>query len=139
VTELLFLSQISIKLIDDKISITSIGCISPLVNSTDEVWKNYQFDIHFLTEEQLKGQKAFISELSNESKTKLTKLIEYDNKYKDLDPTVLFAIYASREAVNKAGWKAKDNFGINFGSSRGATSLFEKYHEDFINTHKSQV
>lgn len=131
--------QISNKLIDDKIFITSISSISPLGNTTDEVWKNYQTSMHFLTERKFRDHSVFISGLSNESKTKLTKLIEYDNKYKDLDPTVLFAIYASREAVNKAGWNAKDNFGINIGSSRGATSLFEKYHENFINTHKSQV
>lgn len=131
--------QISNKLISDKISITSISSISPLGNSTDEVWKNYQTDMHFLTERKLKDHYVYISELSNDSKAKVTKLIESDNKYKDLDPTVLFAIYASREAVNKAGWNAKDNFGINIGSSRGATSLFEKHHENFINTHKSEV
>ena len=131
--------QISNKLISDKISITSISSISPLGNSTEEVWKNYQSVTHRLTQKKFKDQKAFISELSNDSKTKLTKLIESDNKYKDLDPTVLFAIYASREAINNAGWNAKSNFGINIGSSRGATSLFEKYHETFINTRKSQV
>lgn len=131
--------QISNKLIDDKITITSISSISSLGNSTDEVWKNYQNDMHFLTERKLKDHYVFISELGNDSKTKLTKLIESDNKYKDLDPTVLFAIYASREAINKTGWNAKDNFGINIGSSRGATSLFEKYHENFVNTHQSQV
>lgn len=131
--------QISNKLISDKISITSISSISPLGNSTDEVWKNYQTNMHFLTERKLKDHYVYISELCNDSKAKLTKLIESDSKYKDLDPTVLFAIYASREAVNKAGWNAKDNFGINIGSSRGATSLFEKYHENFISTRKSQV
>jgi len=44
----------------------------------------------------------------------------------------LFAIYASRNAINQAGWTSEDNFGINVGSSRGATALFEKYHEDFL-------
>ena len=131
--------QISNKLIGDKISITSISSISPLGNSTEEVWDNYLSGIHLLTERKFKNYYAFISKLSNESKAKLTKLIEADNKYKDLDPTVLFAMYASREAVKKAGWNGVDDFGINIGSSRGATSLFEKYHESFINSHKSHV
>jgi len=51
----------------------------------------------------------------------------------------LFAIYASREAVKSANWTSKDNFGVNFGSSRGATSLFEKYHKEFLATQKSST
>src|SRR5690606_31952515 len=50
---------------------------------------------------------------------------------KNLDPTVLYAIYASRAALGQAGWKDGD-FGVNIGSSRGATGLFEKYHGEFI-------
>ena len=44
----------------------------------------------------------------------------------------MFGLYVSRKAIADAGWKADDNFGINIGSSRGATGLFEKYHEDFL-------
>src|SRR5690606_38153520 len=54
-----------------------------------------------------------------------------DPKYKDLDLTVLYAIYASREAIRQAHWK-DGNFGVNIGSSRGATALFEKYHAEFV-------
>ncbi|MGY0426675.1 MAG: beta-ketoacyl synthase N-terminal-like domain-containing protein, partial [Polaribacter sp.] len=42
-----------------------------------------------------------------------------------------------------ANWKIENtekmNFGINFGSSRGATSLFEKYHKEFLETKKSST
>ena len=34
--------------------------------------------------------------------------------------------------MKQAGWSSSDNFGINLGSSRGATALFEKYHEEFL-------
>lgn len=40
----------------------------------------------------------------------------------------------SREATKRAGWGPGSGFGINFGSSRGATGLFEKYHEEYRTT-----
>ena len=55
-----------------------------------------------------------------------------DTKFKNLDTSVLFGIYVGRKAVKQAGWSSSDNFGINLGSSRGATALFEKYHEEFL-------
>jgi 3-oxoacyl-(acyl-carrier-protein) synthase len=60
-------------------------------------------------------------------------------KYNSLDKTVLFAMAASRKAIQKAGWKAEDNFGINIGSSRGATELFEKHHLEYLETGKAQT
>jgi 3-oxoacyl-(acyl-carrier-protein) synthase len=47
------------------------------------------------------------------------------------------AILVSRQAVAEAGWTTGDAFGINMGSSRGATQLFEKYHKEFIETGKT--
>jgi 3-oxoacyl-(acyl-carrier-protein) synthase len=46
---------------------------------------------------------------------------------------------ASRKAVQEAGWKATDDFGINIGSSRGATELFEKHHKEFLETGKTST
>jgi len=51
---------------------------------------------------------------------------------------VLLAIVASRMAVAKAGWHNHD-FGVNIGSSRGATELFEKHHLDFIETGRTKT
>ena len=48
-------------------------------------------------------------------------------------------MYASRSAVKNAGWKGSDNFGVNIGSSRGATSLFEKYHELFLKHNETKT
>jgi 3-oxoacyl-(acyl-carrier-protein) synthase len=47
------------------------------------------------------------------------------------------AILTSRKAIENAGWHKGDDFGINIGSSRGATQLFEKYHSEFIATGKT--
>ena len=59
-----------------------------------------------------------------------------DSKYKSLDHSVLYSILVARNAIKIAGWKENDLFGINIGSSRGATTLFEEYHKEFLNTNK---
>lgn len=114
------------------VSITSIASISSLGNSQEEIWKNYQTEDHFLTEKQFTDNKALISELSEAVKKEILELRNSDSKYKNLDNSVLYAMYVSRKAAKKANWKEGDDFGINIGSSRGATSLFEKYHQEFL-------
>jgi 3-oxoacyl-(acyl-carrier-protein) synthase len=51
----------------------------------------------------------------------------------------LYAIAASRKAIQNAGWKPNDIFGINIGSSRGATDLFEKHYQEYLETGKAQT
>lgn len=52
--------------------------------------------------------------------------------YQALDRSVLMAIYAARQAVADAGWQSTAGIGINIGSSRGATGLYEQYLENFL-------
>ncbi|MBI1668705.1 beta-ketoacyl synthase N-terminal-like domain-containing protein [Capnocytophaga periodontitidis] len=51
--------------------------------------------------------------------------------YEPLDTTVLYALHTAREAVAQANWHDL-RFGINIGSSRGATALFEKNYSHFL-------
>jgi 3-oxoacyl-(acyl-carrier-protein) synthase len=46
---------------------------------------------------------------------------------------------ASRQAIAKAAWSKNDSFGINIGSSRGATDLFEQHFEEYLTTGKAQT
>ncbi|WP_299884534.1 beta-ketoacyl synthase N-terminal-like domain-containing protein [uncultured Lacinutrix sp.] len=117
------------------ISITAISSISPLGKTQEEVWANYKNDEHCISE----NNGHLVSELSKNSKTAISKLKNSDLKYKSLDNSVLFGIYSARQAAEKAGWKLRDNFGINIGSSRGATQLFETFHEDFLNRNKAKT
>ncbi|WP_298898465.1 beta-ketoacyl synthase N-terminal-like domain-containing protein [uncultured Psychroserpens sp.] len=117
------------------ISITAIASISPLGSLPDEIWKNYTNTNHFFT----KKEGNLIAKISTETKKEIDTLKQSNSKYKTLDDSVLFAIYASRQAVTNANWKASDNFGINIGSSRGATTLFENYHSEFINNQKANT
>ena len=121
------------------ISITAISSISPLGKSLQDAWKHYQSNQHCFTERQVLNQPVFVAEIPSEAKQDIELLRQSDAKYKALDDTVLYAIYASRKAVRQAGWKASDNFGVNIGSSRGATGLFESYHEDFLKKHKAKT
>jgi 3-oxoacyl-(acyl-carrier-protein) synthase len=121
------------------ISITSIASISALGSNQKKIWKNYLLDSHFLSKKEVNGKAVFVGQLSEESQLKIEQLKESDSKYRNLDDAVLFAIYVSRAAVKKANWKLEDNFGVNFGSSRGATSLFEKYYKEFLETQKSST
>lgn len=121
------------------ISITSIASVSPLGKSLDEVWKNYQSNQHCITVKKVGNQSVLVAEIPVDAKQNIEALRLSDNKYKFLDDSVLYAIYASRQAIKSASWKASDNFGINIGSSRGATQLFEKYHKDFLKNNKAKT
>ncbi|WP_298237565.1 beta-ketoacyl synthase N-terminal-like domain-containing protein [uncultured Algibacter sp.] len=121
------------------ISITAISSISPLGKSLSEAWKRYQSDNHFIIEKIFNSSSVLVAEIPEDAKKEIEALRQSDNKYKSLDATVLYAIYASRKAIKNANWNSLDNFGINIGSSRGATSLFEKYHEGFLKNNKAKT
>ncbi len=114
------------------ISISALASISPLGSSNNETWDNYQKSTHCFTKKNFNGADEWIALLPESAQKEIEQLKNEDPKYRDLDDSVLYALYASRKAVAQAGWKSKDNFGINIGSSRGATTLFEKYHEEFL-------
>lgn len=121
------------------ISITAIASISPLGKSVEETWKHYQNNQHYITEKVFENSSALVAELPTETRQEIETLRNSDNKYKSLDNTVLYAIYASRQAIKQAGWNGSDNFGINIGSSRGATQLFETYYDDFLKNNSTQT
>lgn len=121
------------------ISITALSSVSSLGNNPETIWKNYKKSQHFFSQNDLLNQKVWVSKLDAETNELIKSIAESDQKYKSLDQSVLMAISVSRKAMQLAGWTAKDNFGINIGSSRGATQLFEKHHLEFIQTGKAQT
>lgn len=121
------------------ISITAIASVSPLGNDSQHIWNAYQNDEHCFTSVDFDGNTALAARLDQHSKDLVDALRQSDTKYKSLDDSVLFAIAASREAVKRAGWTEEAQFGINLGSSRGATGLFEKYYRDFLDSGKAST
>jgi len=117
-----------------KIAITALASISPLGKTSEAIWQNYLNNQSLITKKDFNGQSQYIATIPKELRIELETLRLSDTKYKALDETVLLAILVSREAIQNAGWEAGDDFGINIGSSRGATQLFEKYHQEFLET-----
>lgn len=112
-----------------KISITGLSSISSLGSSSDQIWKNYLKEQHFLSLKSFDKFEAYVGSLSEDCNSEIQKIRNSDPKYKSLDRSVLFAIYTSRKALSQVNWNS--DFGVNIGSSRGATELFEKYYDSF--------
>ncbi|UUC46474.1 beta-ketoacyl synthase N-terminal-like domain-containing protein [Flavobacterium cerinum] len=117
----------------NKIAITALGSVSALGDNPKSVWESY-LNPESLIRFETVGETIYpVAMLSAETKRTIDDLRKSDVKYKTLDDSVLYAVAASRKAVEQAGWK-DGHFGINIGSSRGATQLFEKYHREFLET-----
>ncbi|SMC43476.1 beta-ketoacyl synthase N-terminal-like domain-containing protein [Cellulophaga tyrosinoxydans] len=123
----------------EQISITAISSISPLGISPKEIWNAYLNDTSLLTKQNFDNESVWVGTLTREGKRIVEVLKESDSKYRNLDESVLYAMLVARNAMQMAGWVSGDNFGINIGSSRGATTLFEKYHKEFLSSGNSST
>ena len=122
-----------------KIAITSLASISPLGKNPEAIWHNYLSNETLISTEEFNGQQQFVARIPSEIRNEIDDLRKSEIKYKALDETVLLSILVSRQAIKNAGWKTGDDFGINIGSSRGATQLFEKHHKEFLETGKTST
>lgn len=122
-----------------KIAITAFSSISPLGNNPKDVWENYLNNKHCFTLQELDKQETPVAGLGDDSKQIVDQVRNSDIKYKFLDNSVLFALAASRQAIKESGWGSDAVFGINIGSSRGATDLFEKHFQEYLETGKAQT
>ena len=121
------------------ISITALSSISPLGNDPKTIWENYQRPSTCFSEQFLDHQKTWVAALDAVSQQEVLALQQTDIKYKSLDKSVLYAMVAARKALAQAGWEKGGSFGINIGSSRGATDLFEKHFQEYLTTGKAQT
>jgi 3-oxoacyl-[acyl-carrier-protein] synthase II len=112
--------------------IHSIASISALGMTSAEIWNNYLHENSLFQKLEATNKEYWVSKLSDAASSFLNTIISSDSKYKHLDKSVVMAILVARKCVENSNFSNK-NIGINFGSSRGATTLFEKYHTDFIN------
>lgn len=115
-----------------KIAITGFSSLSSLGSDFSEVSSHYYCPKSFIKKRVIDGQEVWVSEISEDLKKEIMSIQNENSKYKSLDKTVLYALYTSRKAIKQAKWENDIPFGINIGSSRGATELFEKYYQDFL-------
>jgi 3-oxoacyl-(acyl-carrier-protein) synthase len=123
----------------EKIAITSLASISPLGKNPQAIWRNYLSSKTLISTKDFNGTPQFVATIPQKIRNEIEELKKSEIKYKALDETVLLAILVSRQAIKNAGWKNGDDFGINIGSSRGATQLFEKHHKEFLETGKTST
>lgn len=121
------------------ISITAIGSVSPLGSTSEEIWNNYKEDHHFIKKHSFDGTSSFAAFLPKPLQQEIKNLRSDRSDFKKLDKSVLFAIHAARTAVKAADWNTGENIGINIGSSRGATGLFEDYYKKFLEKGKAET
>lgn len=110
------------------IDILDWASVSPLGSTKEEVWASYLKPIHFIKDLN-GGPGAPLQEWDNDV---LGHISEENLKYKSLDRSALMAIKAARDLFN-----VSQDCGINIGSSRGATALFESHFEEFQKTGKT--
>lgn len=117
------------------ISISAIASVSALGDSPKKVWESYVSKTPLFVKKSIGSQEVFVAKISVDTEKALSQLRASRPSYKTLDRSVLLAILASNYALQKIDID-KQTIEINLGSSRGATSLFEKYHTDFLHTGK---
>lgn len=128
-----------IALLKKPISVTSVASVSPLGSTQEEIWDSYLQEHHFIKKHDFSGNQAFGAFIPKQLSQEIEDLRNSIPEFNKVDNSVLFGVKAARTAVEKAGWKKKDNIGINIGSSRGATQLFEAYHQGFLEKGKSET
>lgn len=113
--------------------------LSALGVDETEIWQNY-LSKKTLFSKNISNE--WVCQLNNNQDDQLKKIILSDVKKKKLDKTVLMALSLGKSLIEKADWQHKKNIGINIGSSRGATHVFEEHFDYFktngkVKTHAS--
>jgi 3-oxoacyl-(acyl-carrier-protein) synthase len=116
----------------EPVSILSVASLSPLGFGPEASWEGYLRPGHALSRfESTSRIGAFVGKLPDNAAALVDQIKASQTAYRHLDRSVLYAMAVCREATRQAGWGTGSGFGINLGSSRGATGLFEEYHEEF--------
>ena len=121
-------------LVQTPVSITALASVSPLGHRPEEIWQHYLSPKHHLSLNDFSSRKVYAGFLDAATQAWVNRLREENPYYQSLDKSVINALTVARNAVKQAQWDATDSYGVNFGSSRGATALFEQYHADFLQT-----
>jgi len=118
------------------VSIVSLSSLSSLGSSPEKIWGNYLDNSHQLSEIETNGGISIVAKLNDTDLEQIKNLKNSNKLYKNLDPSVHYAMFAAENAFKNSHWNSKDSVGINIGSSRGATGLFEKHYEIFLKKNK---
>lgn len=121
------------------ILITSKSSLSSLGHESDEVWSNYQSNTSCISICCFNDMDTPTGRLKTQTQKLIDDLRKENPLYRRLDKSVLMGIIAGRDSLSNTNWTDLSTVGINMGSSRGATQLFEKYHKHFIHSPNQKV
>jgi len=120
--------------VEEYIVIKGYGSISPLGCKHEAITQAYTSGKTGITLQTINNQLTPVGALPGVAEEALKALTNESKSYLGLDKSVLMAIYASRQAVKEANWENESDIGINIGSSRGASGLFEQHLTQFMQT-----
>ncbi|MEZ5045107.1 MAG: beta-ketoacyl synthase N-terminal-like domain-containing protein [Saprospiraceae bacterium] len=112
-----------------RIGIISYGSLSALGGEPAAIWSNYLHHRSLLCFDQ--ALSAWVGALPAVEEHRLC-ASDTIKTYQKLDRTVRLALLAAEGAMKEMAHPSSFRWGINWGSSRGATERFEKYHSDFL-------
>ncbi|HEX4887161.1 MAG TPA: beta-ketoacyl synthase N-terminal-like domain-containing protein [Luteibaculaceae bacterium] len=114
------------------LAIESHASVSPLGINHQEIWQSYLTPNHAIS---INDEGDWVGRIDPSIWFEIDELRTSDPRYRTLDPSTLLAIFTARQLNLKA---TETNFGVNIGSSRGATSSFEYEHHWFLEHGKSR-
>ncbi|WP_435578073.1 beta-ketoacyl synthase N-terminal-like domain-containing protein [Gilvibacter sp.] len=114
----------------DRISVLGMSSVSALGSNPKAVWSSYAAGEPRFSTLQSKQADVAVARVNDTVDADLQQISQQNSNYKRLDRTVLMAIKAARGSLQDI--TLDGNWGVNIGSSRGATDLFERYHADFL-------
>ncbi len=121
------------------ILITAKSTIASVGHNADQIWDNYSSSESAITMCCFNDQDTPVGKLKPDSEKLLKDLRSENLSYRRLDKSVILALYTSRKVIEDSGWSSMNGVGVNIGSSRGATELFEKYHQYFIDKPENRM
>ena len=107
------------------IGIMAMGSLSALGSDSAEVWKSYQEKASHLTQG---ADDKWVGPLAHTAAKKIEALRAKGKPYNRLDRSTLLAIETAQQATSKISLPASAHWGVNMGSSRGATEILENSH-----------
>lgn len=114
-----------------------MGSVSAMGMGVEEVWNTYLDGRHCISRMPLVNEEVWVGSCQEVVLNRINEIRTENHKYASLDTTVLLAMLAGRIAFESSGWVKGESVGINIGSSRGATALFESSYREFLETGKT--
>lgn len=111
------------------IGIVQMGSLSALGSKTDEIWQTYlQADSSLVQNSEGK----WLGRLAEVAAKKIHDLQTKGKPYNRLDRSTLLAIETAIQATASLKINSSERWGVNVGSSRGATAILENAHLQHI-------